>query len=186
MRSRVAFHESVTPQSFTAFCQSQGWRYLGGSSPADTGEPSEHVWLAEDSVEVHWLSDNVIHRIYAVLLGEETFRVETRIRIAFESYGIEEAARKFTSATTWEERVLALSLVAATAPENFYQPTFDSIMAGLNDAHPVVRHQAVLAVFYASWPEYVPELRYRSTHDEDEKVRETAAIALDTIAEGGR
>jgi hypothetical protein len=179
-RRRIVFKEPVSFQDFAQFAESQGWRYEGGSEATDE-EPEEYVWLSDDGSELHWLNDPVLRLEYVLLIGEQPFDWETKIRIAFDSYAIEDAVREFVTAKDWEDRGLALRLVSATAPEEFNQETFDAIVAGLNEPSELVRRMAVLAVFYAQWAEFLPILNARAVTDPDDEVRRTATIAVDTI-----
>ena len=180
---RVVFRQPVGPAEFGEFCTGRGWRYDGGQ-PAAEGEPAEYVWRTPDGVEVHWIDDNVLHLVYVLVIGEQPFDVEMAIRMAYQDIAPDEAVAEFAGATDWPDRVLALSLVAATAPEAFSQATFDAIAAGLADEHEAVRHKAVLATFYAPWRELLPALEKVAAGDPYQPARDTARIAVDTVKAG--
>ncbi|WP_213453315.1 hypothetical protein [Rhizomonospora bruguierae] len=66
-------------------------------------------------------------------------------------------------------------------PEAFDQQVFDAISAGLTDASAVVRHKAVLAVFYTRWPRFLPLLEDVAAGDPYGAARTDAALAADSI-----
>jgi HEAT repeat protein len=106
--------------------------------------------------------------------------VELSVRSAFESYTIDDAVDEFARASEWPERLEALSVLAAAAPQDFDQRVFEAMSAGLTDEHPLVRHKAVLAVFYARWREFLPLLQ-KLAADDSQEVRRVAAIAVEVI-----
>jgi hypothetical protein len=172
----------VDRADFRAFCESQGWRWVEGH-PGDEETPEEDVWLADSNVEVHWMLDPAIHAAYILLSGENIFQTDMTIRLAFDFWTPEEATSVFMDSTEWDDRVLALSLVAATAGDSFNQATFDAIVAALSDDNETVRLKGAATCFYARWPELLPALTERADRDPDEQVRQVAALAADTINE---
>lgn len=182
MRRRIALRGLVDRDDFCAFCESRGWRYVEGH-PGDAETPEEDVWLTDDDVEVHWMADPTIHATYILVIGEDVFQTETAVRLAFDFWTPEEAASTVLETPDWDDRVLALSLVAASAGDSFNQPIFDAILAGLSDDNESVRLKAALTSFYARWIELLPALRERAEKDPDDDVRRVAGIAVQTIAE---
>lgn len=179
---RVALRGPVDRNDFRAFSEAQGWRYVEGH-PGDEATPEEDVWLTADDVEVHWMSDPGIHATYVLLIGEDVFQAETAVRLAFDFWTPEEAASAVLTAPDWDDRVLALSLVAATAGDSVNQAAFDAIVAALVDNNESVRLKAAVTSFYARWTELLPALHERAENDPDPEVRQIAAIAAQTIAD---
>jgi hypothetical protein len=184
MRRRVVFFEPIPPEEFASFADAQGWEY-DGAVEATEDQPEEYVWLLDDGTQVHWINDPGLHLVYALVVGGDTFAPETRIRVAFDGYTIDEAVSRFADAEDWPDRVSALSAVAATAPEEYHQQTFDAISSGLTDENEVVRHKSVLAVFYARWPQFLPLLEKIAADDPYEEARRVAAIAVDALRNPG-
>lgn len=180
MRRRVVFVNPVSPKEFGRFAQEQGWKFADGG-PGTADRPEEYVWLVDEDTRVHWLHDPVLHIVYAMLIGPDVSRLEGLIHFVYPGVTIDEALRRFTEADGWSDRVLSLSAVAAVAPEAFDQPVFDAISAGLTDENEVVRHKAVLAVFYARWPQFLPLLDEIAAGDPYDQARKDAALAADSI-----
>lgn len=180
MRIRIAFCDAVSAQDLAEFAEVQGWQLEGSVSPTE-GETEEYVWQGDDDLYIHWINDPVLHRVYGMILGTDPAEVELRVRSAFESYTIDEAVDEFAQASEWPERVEALSVLAAAAPQDFDQRIFEAVGAGLTDEHPLVRHKAVLVVFYARWREFLPLLQKMAADDSSDEVRRVAAIAVDVV-----
>jgi hypothetical protein len=180
VRVRVAFRDAVPAVDFAEFAEMQGWE-LEGSVPPTQGQAEEYVWLVDDDSYVHWINDPVLHRAYGMILGPDPSAMVLSVRSEFDSYTINEAVEEFAQASEWPERVEALSVVAAAAPQDFDQEIFGVIAAGLTDPHPVVRHKAALAVFYARWRQFLPFLQTMAAEDAYDEARRVAAIAIETI-----
>jgi hypothetical protein len=179
VRVRVPFRDVVPATELADFAEVQGWELEGSVAPSD-GQAEEYVWHVDD-LYVHWINDPVLHRVYGMVIGPDPSLVEFSLRSVFDSYTIEEAADEFGHASDWPERVDALSIVAAAAPQDFDQRIFDAMSKGLTDPHPVVRHKAVLAIFYARWRHFLPLLDTVAAEDSYDEARRVAAIAIETI-----
>jgi len=176
----MAFRDVVPAQELANFAEAQGWELEGSVVPTDD-QAEEYVWQAGEELYIHWINDPVLHRVYGMIIGPETADVEHSLRSAFDTYTIAEAVEEFAGAADWPERVEALSVVAAATPQEFDQQIFDAMAAGLTDRHPVVRHKAALAVFYARWRHFLPLLKIMAAHDSYDEARRVAAIAIETI-----
>lgn len=180
MRSRVVFDPPVPAAEFNEFARRQGWEF-GDGGPATEDQPEEYVWLAGDDTRVHWIHDTVLNIVYAMLVGPDVGLLEVGIHFAFPGLTVAEAIRRFTEADDWSDRVLSLSAVAATAPDEFDQEVFDAVSAALTDANEVVRQKAALVTFYARWPQFLPLLDKIAAGDPYQPARQDAAVAAENI-----
>lgn len=178
---KVLFKEAVDYSQFERFARSLSWSMVE-EHPGDEETPEHISWLTPDGTTVMILFDDVLNLSYVSVVGDNATAAETALRQHFSSFDWAEAATRFGEATSADEKIRSLSVLAVTAPQEFEELPYNAIRTALEDDEPGVRSAAVVATIYARWAEFMPYLeRVAADPANGPEVRETAEAVIETI-----
>ncbi|MCX4796139.1 hypothetical protein OG497_19025 [Streptomyces sp. NBC_01242] len=178
---RILFKETVPPEDFENFAQNQSWK-LVEHFPETPEQEEEFVWETSSGIDIHRVHNRTMGLSYTVIEGGPE---ETRVRdvvISFESafslYSHTEVLEMYRTSSFWDEKVLTMPMVALSAPHNFNEETFNTILSSFEDSHENVRYAGVVATYYVPWKEFIPPLLLVTQNDPDADIRMAANDAV--------
>jgi hypothetical protein len=180
-KNRVVLRPEVTREQVEDAALDLEWLLLK-SWPRGQDRPYEDVWVDRDEQTwIHYIEDHLVDLRYLVVKGTDVSAVESEARQLLPAYQAEDARRAWDTATTADERVEAVYLLALTAGPEDRSRAVAALQAASSDGDPAVRHALVLATTYVGWPELRRLLELLAKNDSVDAVRQEARLALDGL-----
>lgn len=181
---RVVLRPQVTLDEIEDAALDLDW-LLVRSWPASGERPYEDLYLAADEqTEISFLDDDLVDLHYLVIRGPGAASAEAQARESFAVYEPADAARAWADATTVEDKIVAVHLLALTAGPGDVAPATEALLGAATDADPQVRRAVIRAATYVGWPPLRQALAELERHDADETVRRDARWAREGFAIG--
>lgn len=181
MTIRVVLGPSVSRDSFERFAAEHGWR-LHRRIPRSVEAPYEVIWsIGADTTAAHYIEDDMLGIPYVLVMGEDEHGIARRLREGIDTVVGSYAARSSLEASSKEERIRAISYLAAAAPPRADSDLLRSFATLLTDRDSDIRRHAIFACAYPSWPELDPLLEHVWQTDQDPELRAAAGKALEAI-----
>jgi hypothetical protein len=152
----------------------------------DPGQAYFEVWLTahlDNETVVHYVDDLPIGVRYFVIKGAP--ELADRIRESFPIMTDEEILDRVRRARHEKERIEATYMVALIAGREVQEPILAELRASLRHPSENVRHAAVLAVGYTTWPVLVDMLADVAARDPSARVRDRAESMRNLVAKDG-
>lgn len=157
---------------------------------AGPDNPNEVIWLfdrkqdEEAETSIHYVEDYRLGVRYIGVSGPRQQQVGEQILKTIPVYRREEVKTMANDAVTPQERIAAIRLVAASLNPAVFDPEwFALFLKAFADPDAEVRFDALYAVCYTDWTEFMDVLRRLSEDDPDEKVRDRAGILLQSFVD---
>ena len=151
-----------------------------GASEQDAEEGIEKAWQL-GRARVRLFEDSALFLEQLVVDGPGNEDVAARLRERLPTYSprdmpvlFEEIADRHDKQTAYRR---TLAILASVAPETADPRLVELFQLGFNHEDPLVREQAAAVATIPGWPELRADVE-RLTHDTDDHVNQTAAIAL--------
>lgn len=152
----------------------------------EPGQAYAEVWMPldlDDEAVIHYVDDIPIGVRYFVVNDGADW--EERIRAALPTMREEDVLDRARGARTDAERIAATFLLALIAPPVRQEPFFSELKASLLHDSTDVRHAAILAAGYTTWPDLAEILQRLRDDDASPRVRERARLMLESVASHG-
>ncbi|WP_410597530.1 HEAT repeat domain-containing protein [Amycolatopsis sp. lyj-23] len=180
-KSRIVLRPEVTREQVEDAALDLDWLFLQ-NWPRGEDRPYEDVWVDRDErTWIHYVEDHLVEARYLVVKGADVPAVESEARELLAAYRPEDALRAWDSATTADERVEAVHLLALTADPEDRSGSVAKLRAAASDDVTAVRRALVLVTTYVGWPELRQLLEDMTSNDPVEAVRQEARLALDGL-----
>lgn len=156
------------------------------NSHEEPGQAHFEVWLPldlDDRSAIHYVDDLPIGLCYFVIKGARSW--EDRIRSSFPIMTDEEVFGRAHAAATDAARMEATYMVALVANRELRVEALAELRTSLHHASENVRHAAILALGYVSWPGLETDLEDLAARDASPRVRDRAQRMLAQIAKHG-
>jgi hypothetical protein len=137
----------------------------------------------DDRAVIHYVDDVRIGVRYFVVKGEQ--RWVQRIRQSFPIMTDEAIFERARTAGSDAERIEATFMIALVGGREPQKNALAELKASLHHASEEVRHAAILAAGYTSWPALEKDLEELAERDESPRVQDRAQRLLQQIAEHG-
>lgn len=156
------------------------------SSQKEPGQAYFEVWMPldlDDRAVIHYVDDIPIGVRYFVVKGD--LRWAQRIRQSFPIMTDEAVVERARAAGSDPERIEATYMIALVGGREPRATALAELKASLHHPSEEVRHAAVLAAGYTSWPALEPDLVELAARDESPRVRDRAQRMLQQVTEHG-
>ncbi|MFJ2074767.1 hypothetical protein ACIOGW_06220 [Streptomyces anulatus] len=188
MRINVVFRDAIPPQDFAEFAKESQWLFHG-AHPATDSAPAELTWSTPAGAGVHLIEDEALCMIYISIENYSIEGVLERdlqeavdiISERFEAIELQELVDLYHSVSDWNEKVLALMMVAAAAGEPS-EEICTVVKDGLRSPNSDVRKAAAIASMYTPWDDLKMLVEIVAESDPDENTRDLAAASLANFA----
>jgi hypothetical protein len=181
MSVRVTLAPATGRTEFEQYAFGHGWRLHDRVERSEMA-PFEEIWLLPgDRGAVHYIEDHLLGVPYAVVTGGDEEAVAADITSGVATISLEQALEMVRWAKTSDERIDAVSFLAAAAPVEADPDAVEAFAALFRDPEPDVRQAAVFASSYPSWRELDEALEQMQRVDPEARLREAAAQALQAI-----
>ncbi|MFE1479419.1 HEAT repeat domain-containing protein [Streptomyces fimicarius] len=188
MRINVVFRDAISPRDFFEFTNETQWPFHG-AHPATESAPAELTWSTPAGAGIHLIEDEALGIIYISIenysiegvLERDLQEAADIISERFEAIEPEELVDLYHSVSDWNEKVLALMMVAAAAGEQS-EEICTVVKDGLRSSNPDVRKAAVIASMYTPWDDLKILVEIVAESDPDENTRDLAAASLANFA----
>lgn len=179
---RITLSPTVTREDVALLAAIRRWRPVAVAEARADG-PYERVWEVGPETGAHYVEDDLLGVAYVRLIGDDAEAESAAATFAAEldTIATEEAVEWTYRAATSEQRVLAASYLAASAPSAADPRVAAALERLLADDDPEVRRAGIFACSYPSWPELDPLLEQVRRHDPEPEIREAARRALAAI-----
>lgn len=164
--------EEVSFDAMAAFADRMKWKINRKSvSAAENEESPEFIWRLRRGT-VSLVKNSTLMRDYFVIDSPDQDDVTAAIQAEFPCYDLSEIVARLVNATSSDERIAALHLVAAAAPRSYDETIFHSIERNAEESQPKVRLAAVVAANHLSWKHLRSVVEQRCESDESEVLRD--------------
>lgn len=140
----------------------------------------EDVWMTrDDRTTIRYVEDEMLALNYFEIDGEKQKQVAVLIHRGLDTYNLQEIYQILRKATTPDEIIEAIHLVGVVSPQKFEPELFDFFQTVFANRDSKIRHEGIVATYYAGWRELEEPLIKIKNSDLDEELRDFASYTLD-------
>lgn len=177
---RIVLRESVSRENVSTAWDSD-WpvlRVIRG----DKNHPTEVIYSTPDEeTYIHYIEDFKLGLNYLVVVGRNPDLVVEEIRSLLPTYDKPEILDMVKTAKSRDEKMRALYYLALITAEQYDPDIYKIFVNGLADPDPEIRGATVLAIAYVGWPELLKSVKHTAMTDDDEIVRQDAALLSENM-----
>ncbi|NUM57703.1 MAG: HEAT repeat domain-containing protein [Bdellovibrionaceae bacterium] len=143
------------------------------------GEGYEEVWTnSARDIAVNYVESRLFNVAYLTIRGERSDALCADIEIMLRVFSPSELLDAVRAGKTHNERVQALSKLAAMFPSYDEQTYRVFVAAATQHENTLLQEAAINAMGYRGWPQYIPVLEAIAAGDPSESVRNRAVLTL--------
>jgi hypothetical protein len=175
----VVPRRDLTLQGMSEVARRAGWHLEDAPTERDTHEDVlEFRWRVDDVSTVTLVKNVALKSSYLVVSAPDPGDVIASISSLVPSLTATEIVNRLQNALSDEERVNALSLVAASGLRHYWADLYEALVSNLRHPSPRVRGAALVAAFHLNWNQLRPIVQQTRETDEDSDVRTLAKTCL--------
>ena len=184
-RMRLVLRDQWDDSAIAGVFSDNGCRFIGEEA-GDRHSPRQLLW-ERGRARFHYVEDPITGLRFLMVAGEEVEQEVGWLEQRFEPLSREEIVDRFARARSPEDKAAAMFLAAVSAsPDSLDPEVFSLLHEGLKDGDPYVRFQAVGAMSYLGWVEFLPSLEQLRDGDPDEQVSDVAEGLIELLAQTRR
>lgn len=177
--ARVVFTSEVNERHVISALEDSGWI----KSPQKPEADEKLLVKPGTDAEITIVDDQFIVVLYAFITGGSRNEVASMLASKFSVIECMDEVKEFYKATSTTKKLTHLYNAGVTLSSKEKEAGIQLIKDALQDPDPDIRIAALLATGYSAWPEWEAILREFISQESDERLREEAELALETLAE---